>query len=132
MVTDNVCMHIPVIGLKHKHEHKHVALFYKSFKSISPWGDECIFWWRIIIFFRLLPGSLMSGTVAVLSGNALTLHFLSCCRAEGCIRRQGATPFIILHTAEGRGLLGPQQQACTMHTEGINFHYQQMVISVSQ
>lgn len=74
----------------------------------------------------------MSGTVAVLSGNNLTLHFLPRCRAEGRFRRQGSTPFIMLHTAEGRGRLGPQRQASAVCTEGINFHYQQMVISVFQ
>lgn len=74
----------------------------------------------------------MSGTVAVLSGNALTLHFLPLLQSSGVFLKQGGTPFITLHTSEGRGPLGPQQQASALCTEGINFHYQQMVISVPQ
>lgn len=70
----------------------------------------------------------MSGTVEVLSGNALTQHF----------------HFSFFPAAEQRGVLESKEAhrtsnytqlragAAAMCTEGINFHYQQMEISVSR
>ncbi|KAF0030328.1 hypothetical protein F2P81_017059 [Scophthalmus maximus] len=80
-----------------------------------------------------MPGCLISWTVAVLSGNGLTLLFSPPLQSGGVFfKTRRRTDHRIAHAAEGRGLLGPQRRSSCMRPERIHFDYQQMVVSGSR